>query len=309
MAYIFDANLAQKFAVARVLVEVDFSTGGNYNMQVWDPGISLGLTTGYYQAKPDGTRDIQIYPDGAFESQLMVVNESKLKLYSEITGGVSPDNAQTLINNLIENNKYIANKMLYTTGLIKKIEAKGRAIPEDLSIQWFILYNRLVERDKKIKECPYLSVKQTGYESTLNSLYGSYFNELRNRTEVSGAPAVGIAPIIVIAIVVAITAAFSYLIYRAFRQTYSTSETDLKVTDELQTALEKLDPEAKQAVLNDLESQIDGAYAQGISDQKNEGFFANAKNYLLIAGGGFLVWKIANIPQNEIDRVKQNIRG
>lgn len=149
-----------------------------------------------------------------------------------------------------------------------------------------------------------------GIEPVLSKLYGSDLDWiiLNGHKGISGTPKIGALPVIAIYIIiaVAVTTVFAYLIYLAFKNTYSNSETDLKASDELMLALKSVDEPTKQAILQDLESQVDEAYSKGVMTAKSESFTGSLKNIALLMAGGFgLFWISKNINPTDAKRLKR----
>lgn len=279
----FDIDISNKTAYTNQDV-FDKVTGAKF----LSSGVKVGICTGYIYKYDDGNEYAEVF----VSSNQMFYNGALSSL--DITG----DNSVTyqkkstdLLKAILQNHQYTMENLLVCAGLVSKLEEKGiNCDAEKRSI--IQTYNALIERNKEIKESVYLEQKNESYEPTLTSLYADDLNKILGQKNALGVNGIGeLATLTVIIITAVVTGIFAYICYLAFKKQYSTSQTDLKVSDDLKLALSKLDPETKQAVLTDLESQVDEAYAKGMMDAKSGSFFSQIKNIILIGGGAFLAYK------------------
>lgn len=273
-----DNSIVKKIVVARYSDVVAYPENQSYNQIVTrGVNIELGIATGEYDVK-NGQRAIQFYPTGVFDGTFFWVNEQAIFYRTESTTGTSQQQAIDLVQGLLENNFKVMSNCLAAAGLIKNLRAKGvntAAYEQKLSV----LYYRCKGRNQKVQDCPYISNKKQGTDRAITSLYSSELNRIVTQ-KIAGTPRVGeLVTLTVLLIGFAIGGVVVWLVYRAFKNTYSDSKADLTISDDLKLALAKLDPETKQRVLTDLESQVDAAYAQGVMDSNSDSFLGKLKTW------------------------------
>ena len=147
------------------------------------------------------------------------------------------------------------------------------------------LNDRLAARQQEFETSTYLKCK-TAFESAWNKAYSVYKRLLSN---ISG---IGVAPVVIGAVVVAIAAVAgvsAYAIYQALKPKYDASVTDLKQSDELKLALSTLTADQQNKVVEDLEKQIDDAYNEGRKDAAFSGAWAVIKPLAFAAAGWYLI--------------------
>lgn len=292
----------------------DFKEGKNnwVSLVTKEQKTVLGVTTGYTYTK-DSKEYIEFISSYPFdEAMSYVLQNSPAIIIEELSlTNTSPEQAQALIDKILKNHKGIYENLLVSAGMLAKLRAKGLQQPEK-EFQCQVLYNRLISRNNKLNRSMFLENEnpKRGIEPVLSKLYGSDLDWiiLNGHKGISGTPKIGALPVIAIYIIiaVAVTTVFAYLIYLAFKNTYSNSETDLKASDELMLALKSVDEPTKQAILQDLESQVDEAYSKGVMTAKSESFTGSLKNIALLMAGGFgLFWISKNINPTDAKRLKR----
>ncbi|VBB45231.1 hypothetical protein TRIP_D300137 [uncultured Paludibacter sp.] len=260
--------------------------GVQYN----ESNIRAGFLTGFWTEK-DGIYYSEIEfenflgdeSSGYYHFGYIIPQNFKTYTFSEKAAG------KTMINELVENNKTIYENNLLCAGLIAKLDNKGVSVPQSYRKDLYNLQLRLEARNNKILSSVFLKVEGTGTPTG----FDMYANELGSFMV---NPKIGIAPIVIyIVLSVVITALLTGIIYLIFKPDYTDSKADLKVSKKLASALSHLSPEAKQEVLNDLESQVDKAYVEG----KMSGSGLGTIKTIGYAAAGFLgISLLSNLSNN-----------
>ena len=190
--------------------------------------------------------------------------------------------AQKLVNKLIYNNKVLTENNLLCAGLMQKIVKAGVKIPSNYTNTLSILQGNLEARNHRLESSPYFDIKKTATPAGYNK-YSALLTEI---AENPNNPRIGIAPVVIYIIAsVVITALLGWIVYFIFKPDYADSEADLVISRDLMKALDTLEPEAKAAVIADLEGQIDKANVEGKVSGKKEGSASMFKNIGLFAAG------------------------
>lgn len=191
--------------------------------------------------------------------------------------------ATSMINALIENNKVILENNLLCAGMLSYMETNKIDVPIAAKKNIYALQTRLMVRNEKILSSSFIDTKKTAAPVGF-SKYGNSLNTLMQTDN-----AVGIVPIVIYLVVsVVFTLLVSAILYLIFKPDYTDSKADLKVSEDLTKALATLSPEARTAVLADLNGQVDEAYVKGKLDGSGMGMLKTAG---LFAAGvlGFVV--------------------
>ncbi|MFZ4726118.1 MAG: hypothetical protein ACOYMD_11800 [Paludibacter sp.] len=268
----------------------------NANVFVAYPNFGYGLTVnentrvGYLTGRfvtEDGNNYVQV----VFESEITDDEGRKYnygcvdaKEYRTAAMG-SHSGAKSLIDGLIANNKTILENNLLCAGMMQYMTDNKISVPTDFKKRLYGLQSRLTARNEKLLTSPFLDAKQTGTPPGFTKYSGS-LNSFMSNTEISG---IGIAPIVIYIIVsVVFTLLVSAILYLIFKPDYTDSKADLKVSEDLTKALATLSPEARAAVLADLNGQVDEAYIRGKMDGSGAGILKTA-GYLAAGFLGFTV--------------------
>jgi len=265
----------------------------NANVFVAYPNFGYGVTVkadtrvGFLTGRWTKEDDIN-YVQVAFESPLKD-DEGISYMYGCINAAEyrtakmgTSSGAKSMIDGLIANNKSIIENNLLCAGMLSYMTAKGIEVPLIHKQQLYRLQGRLTARNEKILSSPFIDAKQTAAPVGF-SKYSESLNNFMND------PRVGIAPVIIYIVVsVVFTLLVSAIIYLVFKTDYTDSKADLKVSEDLTKALSTLSPEAKAAVLADLNGQVDEAYLKGKFDGSGMGILKTA-GYLAAGFIGFTV--------------------
>jgi len=258
----------------------------NFNSGVFLNGtkIRVGYLTGRWTTS-GGQNLFQV----EFESDLTIDGVTyhwgciDASLYNIVDMG-SKSSAQSLINDLITNNKTIFENNLLCAGMISKMEAKGVIIPVDRRNALYQLQGRLQARNAKIYNSAFIDTKQIS-QPTGFSMYAPQLTTFMSN------PGIGILPVVAYIVVsVVFGLLVSALIYLIFKPDYTDSKADLVVSADLTKALATLSPEARAGVLSDLEGQVDKAYVNG----KMNGSGASLLKTGMYLGLGFLGFSIVD---------------
>jgi predicted HNH restriction endonuclease len=185
------------------------------------------------------------------------------------------NNAQQMLNKLIESDKNIYVTLLKLAPVVKQLRATG-AIDSNTLTLYKSLLQRLASRQEAFIKTKIVEVK-TG------QLKG-YDNEKKELAELW--EAIGIAPLIIgiiIGVIVAVSAAATC--YYAFKPNYEDSKADFILSKELDTTLRKKLTAAEYTQLhNEGEKNVDDAYNTG----KNEGKVSLVAKAAFFLGGFWL---------------------
>ncbi|MEI6122283.1 MAG: hypothetical protein WCQ95_01510 [Bacteroidota bacterium] len=264
------------------------SSGTTFNMD-GDKWIQVNLTlpvgenkTGYVAELYQGKENVRLSDPGA--------------------SPVAEQNAQKLIDDIVATDKQTYATLLACYNKIVALSKKNIAIPLDLQLKLCATYVSLSNRQKKIRENVNLKVT-TGHakDEVAGKNIASYINETRGGGGVMGIGELATILVLVIIALIA-TAATAATLYYIFKPNYSESTRDLKVSKELQKALDTLSPEDQKAVKEDLEKQIDDANRAGKNDQKFTDFFTGIPTKIILAVGGFLL--VSSLLKNRKSKTK-----
>lgn len=266
----FDKSIVGKAAVSvGVPALVYFNYPGDGSGAVWGWNLKdcrVGFLTGWWSAI-GGVNYAQVelenditFSDGEKHHFAYII----MKEYRISDIGINAG-ATKLVNDLIYNNKTILENNLLCAGIISKIENKGIFVDPKYKQTLATLQTKLQVRDAKIMDSNFIASKKTATPTGFNK-YAS------NLTDIVINPGVGIAPVVIYIVVsVVITLLSTALIYLIFKPDYTDSKSDLKVSGDLTKALATLSPEARAAVLADLNGQVDKAYLDGKMDGSGSG--------------------------------------
>ena len=260
--------------------------GFSYN----DKNIRIGYLTGRWVTETIGSEEINFvqivlessheHTDGKFYDYACV----DAKEYRTAAMGKN-SSAKSLIDGLIANNKTILENNLLCAGMIQYMYDNKMSVPTDYKKTLYGLQSRLTARNEKLLTSPFIDAKQTGTPPGFTKYSGSLQSFMSN-TEISG---IGIAPIVIYIVVsVVFTLLVGAILYLIFKPDYTDSKADLKVSEDLTKALATLSPEARAAVLADLNGQVDEAYIRGKMDGSGAGILKTA-GYLAAGFLGFTV--------------------
>lgn len=280
----FDIDIANQTAYTNQDV-FDKVTGAKF----LSSGVKVGVATGYVYKYDDGKEYAEIF----VSSNQTFYNGALSSLDFLKDNSASYQKKSTdLLKAILQNHQYTMENLLVCAGLVTKLEQKGINCDSEKRVI-IQTYNSLIVRNKEIKESVYLEQKNEAFEPTLTSLYSDDLNKILGQKSALGVNGIGeLATLTVIIVTAVVTGIFAYICYLAFKKQYSTSKSDLKISDDLKLALSSLDPETRQSVINDLESQVDAAYAKGMMNAKSDSFLSQIKNIILVGGGVFLTYKL-----------------
>lgn len=233
-------------------------------------GNNVGISTGTYFKMSDGNW-FQVTTDkGAGYVQQKIV---KFENPSE-------KEANDLVSKLVVSDQKIFESLLRISPIIANLKKQGKNTSA-YDKQFKALSDRLSARQKAIKESKVVSWKaglKKGYDKMI-----SWFKSLYS--SISG---IGVVPIVAVIISAVVGAGLAATAYFIFKPKYSESQVDLKISSELESLLQKTDPETAEKIKTDLETQIDTAYNQGKTDQSFSSIW-NVGKYVIIFGLGYVL--------------------
>jgi len=230
------------------------------------------------------------------KGQVVYVRKDLLAFYSIInTAKYSAKDLDTFLTSLRQVNQSVYLRVLQCANLLAQAKKKGINTTK-YDAQFLALNQRLAVRQAEMSESKLFKSK-TGFNTSWTDafkVYKAFLSGLHGTDGTESPSQVGLAPVIIAAVCIAIlagTALTGYAIYQIWKPKYQQSTTDLKISDTLKKALEKLTPGEKHDVVKDLENQIDDAYSQGQSDSKWNGILGMAKPMIIGVVGLFIVSK------------------
>ena len=240
------------------------------------------LSYGYKTGEDDSQKWYAIQlPDGG----VGYCRKDKLQFYTVTDkNNYSENDLKTFTNDLIAINKSIYLRLLQSAALLEQARNAGKNTTS-YAATFKELNDRYAARQKELQQDTLIKTS-TGFEKAWNKAYSIYKSLLAS---IGG---IGVAPVVVAAIVVAITAVAgvsAYAVYQSLKPKYDSSVTDLKQSDKLKAALESLTAAERNEVVEDLEKQIDDAYNQGKSDGTFSGYWGIIKPLAIAAAGRYLI--------------------
>ncbi len=197
---------------------------------------------------------------------------------------------QAILNTVIKNDKEIFIRTLASAKNIEKLKAKGINVDKETATLKG-LAQRFNARQKFIKDNT--KSYQLGTWDSIKKGYGDLINWFGLGYTNRQFTGLGVIPIIVLVVCVVLAIAATAANIYALQPKYEEGKKDLKISEDLEKALNTLDPKTREAVVKNLETQIDDAYNAGKKNEwwKDKGGLI--KNVALIGGGVLLVtWAI-----------------
>jgi len=244
---------------------------------------------------------IKGYELGYLRNDVIILNEKSVtqepnnKSQNPVSAGDKPDQdaGNKLLKAVLNTDAILYKRYLIIAEAIINAKQKSIGLPanaEDTLTGLIGKYtNRQIEIQKQLitdgilKSFNKLSPGTGIFPSVFTYLY------LKFSKNVNG---LGLAWYIPVAIIAAGTVIVSWVLYLLLKRKYTEQQVDLKVSEDLQKALNTLPPEKKEAVLKDLQAQINNAYGQGNDDAKTDNIMKWVKNILLIGVGSIMAIKV-----------------
>ncbi len=259
---------------------------GSQIVNVYIKGAPAGVTTGQIQQVSSGFwLELNLY--GGFNGWVRA-NDILLSSY---TIPVKEGNGKGLIDRIINNDFELYHRLLIIAENINRLNNNGISTNTHNGTLSFLIKS-YQDRQNHIK-----GSKLIKFQLKIKSAYKFLVDKFRPKRN-----NIGLAISISIAIGLVAAAGTSLAIYLIFRPDYDASTRDLKVSKNLESALEGLDPKIKQSILDDLERQVDRAFLFGLFEGKLGSFLKIAKTGILIGGGLWLGSKL-------LSSVKKNGNG
>lgn len=243
------------------------------------------LSYGYKTGESDAEKWYAIQMPGG---QIGYCRKDLLQFYTITDKDTYTDaDLKTFLGDIVAVNKSIYLRLLQCSVLLEDAAKAGQDQKKlyNYAVVLRGLNDRLAARQQELETSTYLKCK-TAFESAWDKAYSVYKRLLSN---ISG---IGVAPVVIGAVVVAIAAVAgvsAYAIYQALKPKYDASVTDLKQSDELKLALSTLTADQQNKVVEDLEKQIDDAYNEGRKDAAFSGAWAVIKPLAFAAAGWYLI--------------------
>lgn len=239
-------------------------------------GDNVGISTGQIIETPGEGNWFEVKT----EKGTGFVQQKIVKLYKP-----SEKEANDLVSKLVVSDQKVFETLLRISPIISNLKAKGKNTAT-YDKQFKALSDRLTKRQQAIKESKVVSWKaglKKGYDKMI-----SWFKSLYSSISGIGEP---VSLTVTITISAVVGAGLAVTAYFLFKPKYSESQTDLKISSELESLLSKTDPETAAQIKTDLETQIDTAYNQGKTDQSFKSAWNIGKYVLIFGAGYFLITK------------------
>jgi len=260
---------------------------------IWtvEPGNLIGTATGYYKEEKDGSWVQILLPQPKGGMTKGFVRTDVVKMATEAESKQLAQAGDELIQKLVKSDMEVGTVLTRIDNTLKAAEKKGINV-SDYRTNWNKLAERFNTRQTSIKNSKVLQYKEKlivlatyakAWWLTNSMLFG-----------VSKSRRIGAVPLVAVIVGAVAGVGLSVAAYFILKPKYTESQTDLKISQDLEKALSTLDPQARQAVVNDLESQIDTAYNQGKTDGTFSGMGKILKPILFLGLGAFAVTKIMN---------------
>lgn len=249
------ANIRQSYSINSDVV--------GYLQKYDDSALFTGKSFYYYDEDSNKTIALSSYwvqvlmPNGG----IGYVRADKVKFGSCNAIQVSFDELNVLLEDVKNVNGAIYLLLLEIATLLNELKAKGINVSQ-YEQQFKVINNRLANRYTTVQKSSLIN-HTTKSGSSWSTAYSYYKSECAT---ISGINKIGIAPIIIAAVVFAITAATAYLAwktYRLWKPICTDSANDLVICKKLKKALESLSPTDRQEVIDDLQNQIDKSFNDG----------------------------------------------
>lgn len=246
-----------------------------------NPGLQSEINTKTYFGKPNQTVTLSgwCYQSNNNVYYFQIIEDSELYIaldydnytWSKIANAEerTQEQAQKVVNGVIDNNKYILNNNLLCARFAHKLTAEQRKM-------LYALQYRLERRDASLRDADVFSQMAEAYPEG----YSEFSEELESFMKNPGIGAIPIlAVIIVVALVVGLAATAAYYAYIAY---YNESKQDVKYSRELtQTLQQKLTEEEYQQ----LQRETAGLLTKQRIMQQIGSIGSSAKNLLLLGLG------------------------
>ncbi len=281
---------------------VVYKTPGATAIKTVSMGQIVGFATGRY-TNQGGSSWLEITV-GSTQNELQkkVVGYSKsdeLYLSKNPFSSSNTDKAKTqqLFNEIVAADAKTYINLINAYALAKEYKKRGVVIPQSIVNQFFTIWQQLQTRQSKIKEDKNL-LNQTGVPNADTPAKQQALTDFVTFVQ-AGSKSIGIIPviayvIIAVAIAVSVAATTAVVLYNKYKPDYDRSKANLKQSEELKKLLNDLDPETRQKIVDDLEKQIDDAYAKGKTAGKFSGSMGIIKPVALLLGGYFIFTKFIN---------------
>jgi len=216
--------------------------------------------------------------------QLFPVNEyyiDKSKSINNSDNGVVK--TQNILNELIEYNKKILEFNLLCARGVELASETGIVMPIAFRKNLYTLQSRLMARNEKIKESGYVENIQEGTSPNLG-VYNKSLETFMNNPGI-GFVISGTAAIIIVAIVILVSAAVAWKVFKAL---HAESKIDYKLSTDLTADLIKYLPKE---VFDQLmkENEANAKKAQEALDNASGGSFLKNLKYASLGFGGFII--------------------
>lgn len=205
--------------------------------------------------------------------------------------------AEKLLTAVVETDVVIYKRLLVMKAQIEMLRSRGIPVTDLEKIHNTLVarYTARQTRLKNVVTANGMFVNQPAYQ---------LYQWIRTKW---GLGAIQIPAAIVIGVVVIGTATIAYAIIKALEPEYSDQEVDLKITGQFKEWYDKIpDEQAKKAIAQELEQQIDDAYNQGVKDGSGDSLFDTLK---LIGIAVLSVWGFDKLMDYGDKRKKRSANG
>lgn len=249
--------------------------------------VKAGTATGNYLKMADGKWFQLDTVKGTGYARQDVIKFTKPQATAQPTAQTVTDaQANDMVSKLVDSDKLVFESLIRISQLLATAKDKGKDTTAH-EAKFKTLTDKLAKRQDAIKNSKVVTWKagvKKGYDNMIN-----WFKYLYS--SISG---IGVLPIVAVVVSAVVGAGLATTAYFLFKPKYSESQTDLKVSTDLENLLKKADPETAEKIKVDLEQQIDKAYNQGKTDQSFSSVWSIGKYVLIFGAGYFLVTKFVS---------------
>lgn len=249
-------------------------------------GTRIGYIYGYHPQKINNVWWYIIIPDVELSALYVYLPLTDFEIRE--TEKPSLDNVHYLLDRINLMNVIMYKRLLVTLYIINKYKQQYAGDAQRLQ-QLLAVAQQASELGKRLQQ-RISNMQHFSSVLTVKNWIDSRYEWLKQQLGLGAVPAM-----VVFAIGAAVSAAVVITLYFLLKPTYDVTKADLVISDKLQQALDTLKPEDRQAVIQDLEKQIDDAYNQGKEDQATGGLFGDLATAIKWAAIGFIGYKALDL--------------
>lgn len=260
--------------------------------------------------------DVVSYPDGSggsvqetYDCGVLTgatgIDESGNTLYNVILNGssvwlaVTPvavknvsaeyiNKASNQLNQLIKKQRQLLEDLLLASEYVAMLESRGY----DCSTyrqKITSLYKRYAKRNEDI--ALYTDNRQMVYPRLIS-------NNLSDIVNANPTIAIGITITTAIVATAVVAVSFASLAWWAFYNCNMEATSDCRESTELNRLLANVDPSVREKIYNWIDDYADDFYKNAVRRERQSGIFSTIRNIALVAGGGYIMYKLLNNSKN-----------